>query len=111
MLLLVIAASLSSNGQRNHYKMSSSVHCLKTTESGEDEIYIIIAWKTSYGQKGYKRVPATSDHFDIDDDERFLNTTIYTDIIDFDLAPNENKEIFYSLYGARRWNNSSIQCW
>jgi len=96
--------TLPSFAQRNHYALTTSVVCDKTTESGEDEVYAIIAWRTSDGRTSSSRLPAGADHVSINDniknDQRTfdgigLNANL--GVIEFDLAPGETIDIFCAI--------------
>ena len=52
-LLVIIMASLalSCHAQRKHYTLNIKAFCFHTTGDGEDEIYAIIAWRTSDGER------------------------------------------------------------
>jgi hypothetical protein len=52
------------SAQKKHYTLSvPSFTCYKTTEDGEDEVYLLITWKTTTGREGnfFKGVWNTND--------------------------------------------------
>lgn len=65
LLVLLFINAQGQNRQWTHIYIPN-INCQKTTESREDEIYLIVTWKTSYGSTGTVRVPS-SEHWDMND--------------------------------------------
>ena len=97
-ILLSIFLALPCMAQRKHYTMSIPlIHCIKTTEDGEDEIYLLVIWKTSYGTVGSIRIPKLDDHLSMNDGNSSKSNVSFGDVLSFDLASNENIDIFCAI--------------
>lgn len=102
-VLVLTLLAVSSLAQRKHYTLSTVINCLAKTESGEDEIYAIVAWKTSDGRSGSNRIPAAADHFSIDNNpspQRIFDgvgPSVNFKALEFDLAPGESIDIFCAI--------------
>lgn len=92
--------SLFSSAQKFQLNIPT-LFCGKTTESGEDEIYLLVTFRNSNGTTGNIRVPFNN-HFDINDTEHNDKPNTATrltipHVLDFDLANNERIDIFCSI--------------
>ena len=55
LLTLLFINAKAQNRQWSHLYIPN-INCQKTTEAGEDEIYILVTWKTSFGSTGTVRI-------------------------------------------------------
>lgn len=94
--LILIGLYLQTEGQLRRVKLyCPSIKCLKTTEDGEDEIYMLVIWKTNTGKQGNLRLPAT--HIDVNDIKSLKNDINLGTLIDITLGRSEQLFVQYLL--------------
>lgn len=70
--------------------------CQKTTENGQDEVYILVAGKTSDGREVRNRLPSPSGHWDINDgrDPRAFGPVR---LVDMPLSPGQSARFVVAI--------------
>ena len=96
--LIIAFMALPCRAQRKHSTISIPlIECTKTTEDGEDEIYLLVIWKTSYGTEGSIRIPKKDDYLSMNDGDKANSKVGFGDVLGFDLASGETIDIFCAI--------------
>ncbi|GAA4746089.1 hypothetical protein [Flavisolibacter ginsenosidimutans] len=93
---LQAAAQIHPTLPRKHFVLNlSNIRCLKTTEEGEDEVYLLLVWRHSDGSTGSVRLP--SEHWDMNDGDKLKNARTENNVFSFDLMGSERVEVLCLL--------------